>query len=247
MRADDFFAAARDLPMVELCDLVSGGLVVVAPHPDDESLGCGGLIAAAVDAGRPVRLLVVSDGTGSHPNSKRYPRDALRRLRETEALAAAHALGLSESCVGFLRLRDTAVPVTGPDADHACAAILGAIDECRARTICVTWPFDPHCDHVASAHLVDKAVAGRPDLRVLHYPVWGWTLSPETEVPGPPCGVRFGVEKLLPRKAAAIAAHRSQLTNLIHDDPNGFRLQADMLERFAGPFETYLFASDRLA
>ncbi len=52
--------------------------VVVAPHPDDESLACGGLIADACRQGLRGKVVIVSDGVGSHPNSRAYPPDRLR-------------------------------------------------------------------------------------------------------------------------------------------------------------------------
>ena len=243
MRADKFFAAANALPVADAVTLTGGrGLVVVAPHPDDESLGCGGLIAAATLAGTPVRVVVVSDGTGSHPNSRRYRAAALRRLREDETLEAAQALGLPTRCVDFLGLRDTAVPTEGADADRACAAIAAAVAACDAGAVCVTWPFDPHCDHVASAALAERALGGRLDVRLFHYPVWGWSLPADTDVPGPPRGYRVSVGSHRAAKSAAVAAHRSQLTDLIDDDPDGFRLRPEMLAHFAGSFEIFLTA-----
>ena len=90
MRADAFFEAVKALPVAPLATLVpeGRGLVVVAPHPDDESLGCGGLIVQALADGRAVRVVIVSDGCGSHPNSKAYPHERLRALRESETVAA---------------------------------------------------------------------------------------------------------------------------------------------------------------
>ena len=66
MRADAFFAAADALPLGDLDAVIGpGGLVVVAPHPDDESLGCGGFIAESCQRGQPPMVLVLTDGTGS--------------------------------------------------------------------------------------------------------------------------------------------------------------------------------------
>ena len=124
MNRDAFFAAADALPAAGLTEWIGdGGVVIVAPHPDDESLGCGALIAEAVGAGRPVRIVFLSDGTGSHPNSRRYPAARLRALREGEAQAAAAALGLAPAHIEFLRLPDRAVPSSGAEAERACAAI----------------------------------------------------------------------------------------------------------------------------
>jgi LmbE family N-acetylglucosaminyl deacetylase len=241
VRADAFLEAAARLPVVDLRALTGGhGLVVVAPHPDDESLGCGGLIAEASAQGLPVRLVVVSDGTGSHPNSPSHPPDRLRRLRERETLEAAGILGLGPTDVRFLRLPDRSVPSAGPDAERAAAAIVEAAREIGAGAVFVTWAHDPHCDHAASATIAALAHGRLPGTRLYAYPVWGWTLPDAAEVGGTPRGARLDVGARAARKAAAIAAHRSQTTALIDDDPNAFRLEPAMLARFAGPYEVFL-------
>jgi LmbE family N-acetylglucosaminyl deacetylase len=84
--------------------------IVVAPHPDDESLACGGLLAEACRQGLRGKVVVVSDGVGSHPNSKAYPPDRLRSLREEEARQAATELGLKPEDMFFLGLPDRFVP-----------------------------------------------------------------------------------------------------------------------------------------
>ncbi|MEH3145915.1 MAG: PIG-L family deacetylase [Methylobacterium frigidaeris] len=246
MRADAFLAAAEALPFRDLRDLVGeGGLVVVAPHPDDESLGCGGLIAEARARGVSVRLVVVSDGVGSHPNSPSYPPERLRDLREAETLAAARALGLDAGHVRFLRLPDRFVPRAGPEAEAAAEAIAAAARDCGATSLFVTWAHDPHCDHEASAALARMARArlshaGLGPVRLHAYPVWGWALPPEIEVGPAPRGARLAIAARLAAKRAAVAAHRSQTTDLIADDPDGFRLEPAMLDRFARPFEIFL-------
>ena len=103
MRADVYLAAARTLPLADLHTVTLGCALVLAPHPDDESLGCGGLIAAACAGGQPPIVVVLTDGAGSHPNSRAYPPDRLRTTREAETLAALACLGLLEDRVVFLR------------------------------------------------------------------------------------------------------------------------------------------------
>lgn len=245
MKAADYFVAVATLPIGSFWDITrGGGLVIVAPHPDDESLGCGGLIAEACSQGVDVRLIVISDGVGSHPASRRYPPEKLRALRETETWRAVAELGLPSKAICFLGLPDTNVPTDGPGAEAACKVIVDIALECRARAVCVTWRQDPHCDHNAAAALVARARPCLGDARILAYPVWGWTLTPDTEVGAPPTGLRFQVAPHAEAKAAAIAAHQSQTTDLIDDDPNGFRLTPDMLAHFAGSFEFFLDADE---
>ncbi len=241
MKADAFLAAAERLPFATLHDITrGGGVVVVAPHPDDESLGCGGLIAEAVAQGVAVRLIVVSDGVGSHAGSKLYPPLRLRALREAETIAAADALGLDAGCVTFLRLPDTAVPTSGPEAERARAAIVAAAHDCAAGAVCVTWRHDPHCDHAAAAALVDGTREALGATAIFAYPIWGWTLPADTTVGEPPAGVRLDIALHVDSKKRAMEAHRSQTTDLIDDDPDGFRLEPAMLQRFARPFEIFL-------
>ncbi|MFC6789463.1 PIG-L deacetylase family protein [Methylobacterium komagatae] len=241
MRADAFLAAADTLPLASLDTLVGpGGLVVVAPHPDDESLGCGGLIAAARAEGRDVRLVVVSDGCGSHTHSALYPPEKLRTLREDETRRAVAVLGMDPARVTFLRLPDAHVPSDGHRAEAAALAVAEAARACVASAVFVTWRHDPHCDHKAAAAIVGLARPRMPGVRTYEYPVWGWTLPPETEVGGAPQGLRLDVSAFSAIKAKAVYAHESQTTDLIHDDPTGFRLEPAMIDRLCGPSERFV-------
>ena len=241
MNAGAFFAAAETLPVTSLPDLLrGGGLVVVAPHPDDESLGCGGLIAEACDLGVPTHVVVVSDGAGSHPGSRRYPPPRLQALREEETRAAVAELGLPPEAVTFIGLPDRFVPSTGPEAEAAGAVIAAAAARVSAGIVCVTWRHDPHCDHLAAADIVGAARDKLDSARVLAYPIWGWTLPAARDVGPAPRGFRLDVSRHLPAKLAAVAAHRSQTTDLVDDSPDGFRLTPEMIALFAKPHEILL-------
>ena len=241
MKAGAFLTTAERLPFGDVADIVGqGGLVVVAPHPDDESLGCGGLIAEARLRGIEVRLVVVTDGAGSHPNSRCYPAHKLRDLRENETLDAADELGLGPDAVRFLRLPDREVPSDGPAREAARDAIVAAARDCDATAVCVTWEHDPHCDHTAAAVLTSEAAPHLGGAHVIQFPIWGWTLPSDTEVGPAPRGWRLDTSAHHAAKAAAIAAHVSQTTNLIDDDPAGFRLTPEMIERFSRAPEIYL-------
>ncbi len=93
-------------------------LLVLAPHPDDETIGAGGLIQAAVEAGVPVRVAILTDGGSSKDAfaDLRGPlgtsaREALRlsAVRRREALAATGELGVAPGDVVFLGYPDSAM------------------------------------------------------------------------------------------------------------------------------------------
>ena len=104
MTAGELLDAAHSFPFRPLREtLEDRPFIVVAPHPDDESLACGGLIADACRQGLRGKVVIVSDGAGSHPNSKAYPPDRLTALREEEARRAGAELGLKPEDMLFLR------------------------------------------------------------------------------------------------------------------------------------------------
>lgn len=221
-----------------------GPTLVVAPHQDDETLGCGGAIALLRRAGVPVSVLFVSDGTGSHPNSPSYPPERLRATREAEAREALHILGVAPDATTFLRLPDTAVPTAGATGFTAAAGHIRAIlGRTAPKTILLPWRRDPHRDHQATGQLVRAALAGQArQPRLLEYPIWLWELATDDDqpLPGEVITWRLDVRAVLPLKEAAIGAHRSQTTDLITDDPAGFRLLPQVLAHFTHPWEIFL-------
>jgi LmbE family N-acetylglucosaminyl deacetylase len=104
----------QTLPVGNLSDVIGpGSCLVLAPHPDDESHRCGGLIARCCVESRPPVVVIVTDGSGSHPGSTRYPPAKLAALRESEAARAVQTLGLPAERLTFLREADTKAPHAG--------------------------------------------------------------------------------------------------------------------------------------
>lgn len=240
MRAGDAHAAMRDLPFRSLEQILAGDLpLILAPHADDESLGCGGLIAACCAAGRTPAVLLLTDGAMSHPNSRTHPASVLRALREREMREATTLLGVPGNRLGFLRLQDAAAPVSGPAFLQAAEAIAAFAQAQGCRLLLAPWRHDPHCDHEA-ADMMARQAAANGGLRHLAYPVWGWTLPADTLLPTGITGCRLDITPHLALKRRAIAAHASQYGGVILDDPEGFSLPPALLEAFAVPWEVLL-------
>lgn len=131
------------VPLTDLDQL--GVTLVVAPHPDDESLGCGGTISRLRQLGCPVHVVFVSDGSMSHPNSPTYPADRLRALREAEAREAVEILGIAPEQVTFLRLPDSRVPgPSQPEFSGAVTSMVQVLTRVKPTTVLVPWRRDPH-------------------------------------------------------------------------------------------------------
>ena len=138
--------------------IATGKVLVVAPHPDDETLGCGGAIAVLRSLGCQVHILVISDGTQSHPRSLKYPAPALRALREAETLEATAILGVDRSEVAFVGLPDGAIPTIDPAFTDAVAQCQRHLAAFTPSTIFLPWRYDPHPDHRATWQLIYQAL-----------------------------------------------------------------------------------------
>ena len=150
MRVDEYLDAMRDLPLASLPTITGGKPLILAPHPDDESLGCGGLIAESYAQGEAPLVVVLTDGAASHPNSRAYPPDRLRTTREAETRAAVACLGLPADQVTFLRTPDTRAPTDGPAFAEVVSRLTVLIQRHACRSILASWAQDPHCDHQAA-------------------------------------------------------------------------------------------------
>jgi LmbE family N-acetylglucosaminyl deacetylase len=169
-----------------------------------------------------------------------YPPHRLRALRRQEAIAAVEALGLPADHIHFLDQKDAAAPREGPAFDAIVETILRVTPPASTTAILAPWQHDPHCDHEAAALLAERVAALR-NIRLVSYPVWGWTLPPASEIDEPPStGWRLDISHHLAAKRQAIGAHLSQHGRLITDDPTSFQLPSDFLTVFDCPFEIFL-------
>lgn len=223
---------------------VAGPVVAVVPHPDDEALGCGGLLALLADARVPVDVILVTDGSASHPASRHWPPARLAALRREEMRESLARLGLERAPLADLALPDGAVPGPGdPGFALAAQTIAETLDASLARTLVAPWRRDAHADHRACHGLVREALVRRRRrcaIRVFEYAVWDERAAAEDRpLSGEAIEWTLDIAAARQRKAGAIAAHRSQCGLVVEDDPGGFVLPEAMRERAAGPVERY--------
>jgi len=228
--------------------LALGSTVIVAPHPDDETLGCGGLLALLAQSGIPTKVLLMTNGSRSHPNSLSHPYEKLAEVREGETINALTALGVSPNAATFLRYGDGELPQPcTPAFGQTIGRLRDLFTELEANTVLVPWRRDPHDDHKATWHLLRSTFAGlaeRP--RWLEYPIWAWQDANNEAAPSSheACAWRLDISSILLQKQHAIAQHRSQLGTLIHDDPEGFVLRPEMISYFVQPWELFIEPND---
>ncbi|MFD2236165.1 PIG-L deacetylase family protein [Aureimonas populi] len=221
----------------------SGPVLVIAPHPDDEALGCGGLMALAAQAGRRVHTVFITDGGASHPHSASWSRERLAAQRAGEAREALARLGLGHEDASFLHLRDADMPATGTPERAAAARDLAAIVTQFAPGLALLpWRRDPHRDHRDSWRLAMEAVSTlAAPCAILEYAIWLDELGVEADhpAPGEMARIAFPIGGVRQAKREAVAAHISQLGGLITDDPEAFVLSEATILRLTAGDEVY--------
>lgn len=210
--------------------------LILAPHPDDESLACGGLIQLLVQKGCDVRVILTTDGSQSH-QSLTYPPDRLAELRYTEMVSALEFLGLSQDKLSGYKSKDSAMPAKGEDGFDALSKKLHAdLSSFLPQLILVPYELDPHRDHRATFQLLFSALKNVTDYKptIWEYPIWLYENASKNDIPKLEAGeLKFlEIKDHLQQKNKAIHAHRSQTTQMINDDPTGFMLTEGMIGNF---------------
>jgi N-acetylglucosamine malate deacetylase 1 len=186
-------------------------LLVLAPHPDDESIGCGGLIAKWIAAGRKTEIAILTDGAAGHATD--MTPEAVR------GLAAARQREAEAAVLHFLGYPDGQLTGSAPEAGAKLAEI---ISQFKPDIIALPFPADRHPDHTASSKVLLAALSGLPSAllpkTVLCYEVW----APLT------ANVLVDISGCREKKMNAIAAHASQTAQ--HDYVGG----ALALNRYRG-------------
>jgi LmbE family N-acetylglucosaminyl deacetylase len=188
--------------------------LVLAPHPDDETLGCGATIMRKRAAGSLIHIVIATDGRYSLPPAN-LSGEELAKLREEEACRAGAILGLSPENISFLRFEDGRLAAHFRLLRDRVADIIDAVDP---EEIFVSSTMDSHPDHRVLAGIARELTQARsgPPRTLYEYPIWFW--DPRLWRIGDLLRLRICVvrtEEFRVRKRAAIAAYRSQVSDSI--------------------------------
>lgn len=219
--------------------------LIVAPHPDDEALGCGGLISLLTALNQPVYVVFVTHGGASHPHSTTHLKIKLIALREQEALKSCEILGVKTENSSFFRAEDGGLSnLKATKKSLLEEKFRHLFIDKKIDTVFLPWRRDPHQDHIATYQLAEKAVfISEKPIKIVEYPIWlyknsqknDWPLKEEVDI------FKLDIQQQNRIKKRAIFAHQSQTSILIKDDPKGFILTEDLLAPFMKDFEIYFF------
>ncbi|MEB0046815.1 MULTISPECIES: PIG-L family deacetylase [unclassified Pseudomonas] len=161
-----------NIPVISTQTLVAPGAraVVIAPHPGDEVVTCGGLLQLLSSLGHPLQLISITDGSASHPGSTQWSEKRLSVFRPQESVEALRRLGLPMHSLKWIR---------GGFADNALVEHEHQLTQFIARylrpgdVVFSTWRSDGNDDHEAVGRASAKA-ALMVGVGFNEVPVWAW-------------------------------------------------------------------------
>ncbi|MBW4079485.1 MAG: PIG-L family deacetylase [Acidobacteria bacterium] len=229
--------ASQKLQGVDLLEpLHAKRILLVAPHPDDEVFGAGGLLQRAHEDDVPVEVIAVTDGEGSHPHlDGAQTRDLVRR-RTSESVEALRRLGYARPNISQLHLPDSKVSL------HRSALLAALTTTLRPGDWCVApWRHDGHPDHDACGDAARQACESR-GARMLSYLIWTWHWAnpDDVTVPWESCRRLQLSRRERARKRWATMAFTSQISARDPQTSDEPVLPAPILRRFWRPNEVFI-------
>ena len=216
--------------------LGDGKVLVIAPHPDDETLGCGGMIAQKRAAGTAVRVVFLTSGgkSPSHLDSASFCATQYSAVRTAEARSALEVLGVQPEHIEFLEYADGGLDDL-PECKRSelVRRLENILTKYQPVEVYVPHELDCHPDHEAAFELIGEAIGGsKIAVRLFQYMIWLSWLRPSAlwiMFRGRNGGWRLNISEVRHKKIAAIQKYTSQTRNF----PIGF------LNRFMLPFEIF--------
>jgi len=195
----------------------SGPIVIIAPHPDDETLGCGGLIALLASQDAAVHVIILTDGEASHVGHPALTAAQVGPARRQEARAALTILGgpaLAQSAV-FLGLPDGRLDRLSPtEIATLHTALVETFRQVQPAAVFAPYRHGGSSEHTAASDFTRAACAIAGVSALLEYPIWAWwnpfRLLPQFRLAAK--NFRLPLDsQLRALKRTALACHRTQV------------------------------------
>ncbi len=157
---------AKYLPCVSLEDRI----MLIAPHPDDEVIGCSGLIQQCIREGKSVDVAILTGGGKSHGGCCDLDENVLIENRRNLSRKAAGILGLPLTNLHFLDYADGSISFESPETDK----LKQLIDDLHPDSIFVPHKGEGWSDHLEAGNIVRQLIAEKSDIQLYAYCVWFW-------------------------------------------------------------------------
>jgi LmbE family N-acetylglucosaminyl deacetylase len=213
-----------------------GPMLVIAPHPDDETLGAGGLIASQRALGIDVTVVAVTDGENAYLDTDPGVIENLRRVRRQEQTNALGRLGVPEEKIVRFSLTDSGVTAREEELIQLLEPLIT-----RGTHVISPWTGDFHPDHESCGRAA-AIVAEKAGAQITSYFFWAWHRGTPELLMGPRFNLQLGAfrfdEEILRAKTEALLCHRSQLERTTGDEI----LPASLLGPARRKFEVFAHA-----
>lgn len=143
--------------------------VIIAPHPDDEVIGCAGLIQTLVERGTPPHVIILTGGEGSRRGCCSTSAEVIIVARHQFTLKAATTLGLPESHIHCLSYPDGGVAMEHPETER----LQVLLSELAPQSVFVPHRGEGWSDHLQAAEITKHLLKGQ-DVSIYEYCVWMW-------------------------------------------------------------------------
>jgi LmbE family N-acetylglucosaminyl deacetylase len=219
--------------------------VVFSPHPDDETLGCGGVIASKRGQQVPVTVVLMTDGQASHDIGGVQPEELSQR-RKQEAIAALAVLGVAPADIYFLNQPDGKLQALSElQRQHLIQQLCDLLQFVKPQEIYLPHAKDSHPDHQATFSLIAAAIA-RTGLAVpvFQYPIWlFWEgcLFHHYQLSDLKGAYRLEISPVQSQKRQALQSYNSQLQPLVSGSSSA--LPPAFLNLFFSSHEVFFHAN----
>jgi LmbE family N-acetylglucosaminyl deacetylase len=161
-------------------EITNAPTLIVAPHPDDETLGCGGLIALKRERNVNVRIVFLTSGERSLISCANIGPEEVGRIRRQQAIEVTEYLGLRAGDLIWFGFPDEKIPRRNePGFSEAVNILRAEMERTPTEEIYCPHPHEGHHDHEAAADMTLEAIRQcRLPVHLFYYVIWTWFNGP---------------------------------------------------------------------